>query len=170
MAGASVEGLEEANEADLLLHVIDASRHDSEQEVYAVNMALKEVGCDKKPTLFVLNKVDLVDDLSELPLVRKLMGDVVCTSAVTGAGLDELQQRVLCIFQDKQGEFSVQAGAGDGRLIAFLHENTRVLEQTYGDTNVQMRVRMDPALAGVIRNMGGRVEPAPAASAGPEVQ
>ena len=64
----------------------------------------------------------------------------------------------------------LRAGAGDGRLIAFLHENTRVLEQTYGDTNVQMRVRMDPALAGVIRNMGGRVEPAPAASAGPEVQ
>ena len=126
--------LEEAHEADLLLHVIDASRHDSEQEVYAVNMALKEVGCDKKPTLFVLNKVDLVDDLSELPLVRKLMGDVVCTSAVTGAGLDELRQRVLCIFQERQAEFVVHAGAGDGRLIAFLHENTRVLEQTYKDT------------------------------------
>ena len=157
--------LEEAHEADLLLHVIDASHHDSEQEVHAVNTALKEVGCDQKPTLFVLNKVDLVDDLSELPLVRKLMGDVVCTSAVTGAGLDELRQRVMCRFEDRQGEFLVHTGAGDGRLIAFLHENARVLDQTYVDANVEMRVRMDPALAGVIRNMGGRVEEVAAAPA-----
>jgi GTP-binding protein HflX len=159
--------LEEAHEADLLLHVIDASRHDSEQEVHAVNTALKEVDCDRKPTLFVLNKVDLVDDLSELPLVRKLMGDVVCTSAVTGAGLDELQQRVICRFQEGQGEFSIHAGPGDGRLIAFLLKNTHVLEQTYGDTAVEMRVRMDPALAGVIRNMGGRVDGAPSAPEAP---
>ena len=107
----------------------------------------------------------LVDDLSELPLVRKLMGDVVCTSAVTGAGLDELRQRVMCRFEDRQGEFLVHTGAGDGRLIAFLHENARVLDQTYVDANVEMRVRMDPALAGVIRNMGGRVEEVAAAPA-----
>jgi GTP-binding protein HflX len=153
--------LAEAHEADLLLHVIDASRHDSEQEIQAVNLALKEVDCDRKPTLYVLNKVDLLDDLSELPLLRKLVGDVVCTSAVTGAGLEELRQRVICRFQAGEGEFRVLAAAGDGRLIAFLHENARVLEQAYGDATVELHVRMAPSLAGVVRSMGGRVEEEP---------
>ena len=153
--------LAEAHQADLLLHVIDASRHDSEQEIQAVSLALKEVDCDQKPTLYVLNKVDLVDDFSELPLLRKLVGDVVCTSAATGAGLDELRLRVLHRFQAEESEFRVLAGAGDGRLIAFLHEKAHVLEQQYGDATVELHVRMAPALAGVIRSMGGSVEEEP---------
>jgi GTP-binding protein HflX len=150
--------LAEAHEADLLMHVIDASCHESEQEIQAVNEALKEVDCDKKPTLYVLNKVDLVDDLSDLPLLRKLVGDVVCTSAVTGAGLDELRQRVICRLKSEEAEFRVQAAAGDGRLIAFVHQKAHVLDEVYADATVEMRVRMAPALAGVIRSMGGRVE------------
>ena len=106
--------LAEAHEADLLLHVIDASCHESEQEIQAVNVALKEVDCDKKPTLYVLNKVDLVDDLSDLPLLRKLVGDVVCTSAVTGAGLDELRQRVACRLSAAEARVP-RAGRGWGR-------------------------------------------------------
>ncbi len=153
--------LAEAHQADLLLHVIDASRHESEQEIQAVNLALKEVDCDKKPTLYVLNKVDLVDDLSELPLLRKLVGDVVCTSAATGAGLEELSRRVACRLQAAESEFRVLAGAGDGRLIALLHEKAHVLEQEYGDATVEMHVRMAPALAGVLRSMGAQVEEAP---------
>ncbi|MHC4787929.1 MAG: GTPase HflX, partial [Planctomycetota bacterium] len=78
--------LEEAREADLLLHVLDASRHESEQEIRAVNSVLEEIDCLEKPTLYLLNKWDLVEDTSDVALVRKLGGEVICTSTATGEG------------------------------------------------------------------------------------
>ncbi len=154
--------LEEAHEADLLLHVIDASRHDSEQEIEAVNDALRQIDCDQKPTLYVLNKIDLLDDLSEVPLLRGLVGDVVCTSVETGRGVDELTRFVQQRFNADCSELRVSTGAGNGRLIAFLHENAQVLQQSVDDTTMQLRVRVAPAMVGVIRHMGGRVEALPA--------
>jgi len=152
--------LEEAHEADLLLHVVDASRPDCGQEIEAVNLALREVDCHRKPTLFVLNKIDLLEDPSELLMLRRLVGDFVCTSAVTGEGLEELQQRVARELQARHAEFRVLARAGDGRLIAFVHQNAHVLDQICDDATMALHVRMEPSLAGVIRSMGARVEEA----------
>jgi len=142
------------------LHVVDASRPDCGQEIEAVNLALREVDCHRKPTLFVLNKIDLLEDPSELLMLRRLVGDFVCTSAVTGEGLEELQQRVARELQARHAEFRVLARAGDGRLIAFVHQNAHVLDQICDDATMALHVRMEPSLAGVIRSMGARVEEA----------
>ena len=56
--------LEEARQARLLLHVVDASNPHAEEQIKAVNAVLKELGCGDKPTLLVLNKVDRVADPS----------------------------------------------------------------------------------------------------------
>ncbi len=157
--------LEEAREADVLLHVIDASRHEAEQEVRSVSRALQEAGCADRPSLYLLNKTDLVEDLSELPLLRKLVGTVVCTSAVTGQGLSELQDRLTEILARRQAEFHVIAGADSGRLVSFLYENGQVLERTYHDETLEFRVRIEPEQAGVIRSLGGQVRPASAQQA-----
>jgi GTP-binding protein HflX len=156
--------LEEVREADLLLHVVDVSKHETEQEINAVNAVLDEVGCLHKPTVYLMNKVDLVDDFSEAAAVKNLVDDLICTSAVTGEGLDELRARVAEWAETRHQEFVVRAGVENGRLLSFLHDNGQVLEQRCQDASMEVRVRMDPRMVGVVRGMGGEVSQPPAHS------
>src|SRR5437588_8753224 len=73
--------LEEARQARLLLHVVDASNETAEEQVKAVNRVLDEVGCGQKPTLLVLNKVDRVRDRSFLDILMKNHPRAVAISA-----------------------------------------------------------------------------------------
>ena len=83
--------LAEATEADLLLHVIDASAPDRDDQVAAVEAVLAEIGADAIPQIRVLNKCDRAD----LPtgVTRDPCGTIcaVCVSALTGAGCNELR-------------------------------------------------------------------------------
>src|SRR5207247_2129250 len=63
--------LEETRQARLLLHVVDASNLAAEEQIKAVNQVLEEIGCADRPTLLVLNKVDLVRDRSHLHVLMK---------------------------------------------------------------------------------------------------
>src|SRR5205823_1155755 len=87
--------LEEARQARLLLHVVDASSPHAEEHIEAVNKVLKELGCDKQPTLLVLNKVDRVTDTSLLHVLEKHHPRSVAISAATGQGIDSLCDAVI---------------------------------------------------------------------------
>src|SRR5436305_10835329 len=83
--------LEEARQARLLLHVVDASSPVAEDQVRAVKAVLKEMDCDTKPTLLVLNKVDRVADRSQLDVLMAHHPKAVAVSAATGQGLADLR-------------------------------------------------------------------------------
>jgi GTP-binding protein HflX len=158
--------LEEAREADLLLHVVDASKRDAGQEIRAVNTVLEDIDCLHKPTIYVLNKMDLVRDAAEVAIIRKLVEQVICTSAVTGQGLDELAQRVCEHLEVGQAELIVRAGVSNGRLISLLHKTGQVLDQRCTDETLELRVRISPHFAGIIRSLGGEVVQAAIPEAG----
>ncbi len=147
--------LEEAREADLLLHVVDASKDDAEQEIASVNEALEEVDFGDKPTIYLLNKMDLVEDYSSVPLIRRLVGELICTSAATGEGLDQVQQRVRELLDRELDLYHVSTGLGNGRLAAFLHENGQVVERSCRDGTLEFRVKLKPKHAGMVGAMGG---------------
>ena len=85
--------LEESVEADLLVHIVDASDPDPAGQITAVRTVLLEIGAAGIPEQIVFNKVDLVSDADLTPL-RTLAPDAVFVSARTGAGLAELRQRI----------------------------------------------------------------------------
>src|SRR5947199_1724505 len=87
--------LEEARQARLLLHVIDASNPQAEDQIKAVNKVLAELGCGSKPTLLVLNKADLVKDPSFLHVLQAHHPRAIAVSAATGQGIDELREAVI---------------------------------------------------------------------------
>src|SRR5436305_6621619 len=87
--------LEEARQARLLLHVVDASSEAAEEHIKAVRKVLEEVGCGDKPTLLVLNKVDRLADLSLLNVLQKHHPRDVADSAAPGQGLPELSDAVI---------------------------------------------------------------------------
>src|SRR5439155_5015158 len=75
--------LEEARQARLLLHVVDAGNETAEEQIKAVNEVLKELGCGDKPSLLVLNKVDRVPDPSWLQVLMRHHPRAVPVSAAT---------------------------------------------------------------------------------------
>jgi GTP-binding protein HflX len=178
--------LEEALEADLLLHVADASNPTTEAQVDAVAEVLSEIGCADRPTLLVLNKVDAAERPSNdspldvrLPLLaaqfdRVVDGGVrggrnnalpasppVCISALTGTGLEDLAHAVmvaLAACRPAPLQVTVRTAVGNGRLLSLLYERGTVLDQTYdGAGGVALQVKVPPALKGVIESLGGRM-------------
>jgi GTP-binding protein HflX len=149
--------LEEAREADLLLHVVDASQHDSESEINAVNVVLEQIDCVHKPTVYLFNKVDLLTDASDVTMMKRLVDEVICTSAVTGDGLAELAGRVAELLDAGRADLLVRADAANGRLVAFLHRNGQVIGQQCQDETVELRVRMNPHFDKLIQRLGGTV-------------
>src|SRR6516225_4210847 len=77
--------LEEARQARLLLHVVDASSETADEQIKSVNTILKELGCADKPALLVLNKVDRLADRSYLAVLIRHHPRAVAISAATGS-------------------------------------------------------------------------------------
>lgn len=157
--------LEEARNADLLLHVVDA--HDSERSarVEQVRAVLDEIGAAELPTLQVFNKIDMRE--AEPPrLERDESGTVVrvWVSAVTGAGLDLLRQAIAerirpAAVQDFR--LTLPADAGKLRAQLFAHRAVRE-ESMLDDGRVHLSVQMAyPRLRGLCLAAGVAPPPAP---------
>ena len=82
--------LEELRYADLLLHVIDVSAPDWEEQAKVTDALIRELGASATPVLHIYNKCDAIPALTELPHTR----DGVCISARTGEGVDTLLARI----------------------------------------------------------------------------
>jgi GTP-binding protein HflX len=134
--------LEEVTEADLLLHVVDASDPEAEYMVEVVKNVLEELGCSSKPTILVLNKTDSVKDSVELTILSKSEPRSVAVSAVTGEGLDKLSAMVLKEVESRWDVGVAEFPASNGKLLARLSYRGDVISRSYSDGNVKLRVKL----------------------------
>ncbi|MEW6358227.1 MAG: GTPase HflX [Planctomycetota bacterium] len=146
--------LEEARQADLLLHVCDVSAPDMWSQVEAVLGVLSELGCDKKPILTILNKMDRLDGEPDLPMIRERLRDFALISARDGTGMDSLKRALADFVESHEVEATVCSDAGNGRLLAFLSRHGRVLETEYADGKANVRVRLKPKVIAQLRKSG----------------
>jgi GTP-binding protein HflX len=139
--------LEEVVDADLLVHMVDASATDVEALIHAVNTVLHDIEADNVPRLLVWNKSDLAaaDDLKLL--VNAYPGSVAI-SAATGAGLPDLLAAVGDRLRALShiSEFVVPYERGD--VLAALHRAGEVLVEVHGDREMRVRARLPEAAAG----------------------
>lgn len=128
--------LEEVQLADVLVHVIDASSPDVEEQVKAVEDVLTELGVQDKPLVLALNKCDLV---KELPLFR-VNGKPIPVSAVTGENLEVLRQAIAdaMLEQPMRAVFTIPFSRGD--LLALLHSKGEIKSVTYLDEGTEVDV------------------------------
>jgi GTP-binding protein HflX len=134
--------LEEARQADLLLHVVDASSPEAEKQIQAVKAVLDELGLADHPTLLVLNKADRVPDRSFLDVLRSHHRDSVCISAVRGEGLNELAEAVRGALLDRALDAEVETGVGNGRVLAYLAQHAQIRNRTYDEDRVLLDCRI----------------------------
>jgi len=122
--------LEETRQADLLLHVIDASNENYPQQIEQVNAVLKEIGADNVPQIEVFNKVDLLTD-HPARLDHNEDGQVrrAWCSAQTGEGMELLQTALDQRFSADQLHEWIRVPAANGRLRARLFDLGKVLKE-----------------------------------------
>jgi GTP-binding protein HflX len=119
--------LEEVVEADLLLHVMDASAEDLEEREAAVLGVLREIGAAERPRVAVLNKADRVPPLRAAALQAARAGSVV-VSSLSGTGLDQLVRTLEEQLALEPRRVRLTFSAGDRTEIARVYAAGRVLE------------------------------------------
>ena len=134
--------LEEAVNADLLLHVIDVSNPEVLTQIESVNRVLTEIGCGDRPVLGALNKIDAVKQTGQLEMLETLFPDAVAISAKLGLGLEQLSQAVTEKYRGTEVLLRVQASQADGKVQSFLRAHGQILSEQYHDSSVTVDVRL----------------------------
>jgi len=142
--------LEEAMEADLLVHVRDIAHPDTEYQANDVHTILEqlsiETGLEQPPTIEVWNKADALDQATRDVLAKRAAGHsppALMVSALTGQGTDELLFAIeAALFRNRRLR-NVTIPAADGRLHAWLHKNCEVAsEHLSGESDYNLEVYM----------------------------
>ena len=152
--------LEETAEADLLLHVIDASQPTWEEQRIVVEQVLEELGVGDRPRLLVFNKVDLLDEETLLALqerIGRLVKNAVFVSAHQEGGLEPLRRALGMAIRARRPLAEIRLSAGDGKLLAEIHRSGEVIDQRTDGDQLVLRARVDEALAGRLRRAGAEV-------------
>ena len=160
--------LEETRDADLLLHVIDASSPTWEEQRMVVDQVLDELGVNDRPKLLVFNKIDLLDHDSLMTLQERigaLVPSSIFVSTMTDEGLDPLRRALASAIRVRRPITQIRLSPSDGRMLAEIHRAGEVLDQRMEGDDLLVEARVDEALAGRLRRAGARVSNGKAASA-----
>ena len=134
--------LEEARQAELLLHVVDASSPEAESQIQAVKTVLAELGLESHPTLLVLNKADKVPDRSYLDVLKAHHSESVAISAARGEGLDHLEVAVRSALNQRDLEAEIETGVSNGRVLAYLAQHAQIHNRTYEADRVRLHCHL----------------------------
>ena len=137
--------LEEVVQADLLLHVVDASHPLAAEQIDAVNTVLMEIGAAEKPVLMVFNKVDqLPGGMS--PQLRERYPNSVSISAKTGAGIVPLLAELGTQLRPIREFLDLRVPQEKAAVIARIHAVGQVVSSRYTGKNARFKVRIPPHL------------------------
>ncbi len=151
--------LEETRHADLLLHVADAGHPRVTSQIATVNNVLADVGADDLPQVLVLNKVDTVEDRTDIDILRAKTEHCVAISATNRQGLDRLAAAVCDILGEGEVEAEIETDIGNGRLLAFLNEHGTMTDSEYNERTMRLVFRLPRRFADQIASQlqsGGR--------------
>jgi GTP-binding protein HflX len=139
--------LEEVVQADLLLHVVDASHPQAEEQIQAVDAVLKEIGADGKPTLMVFNKVDQLNGNRDL-LTRftERHPNAVAISATKGEGVSNLLAELSSQLRPIREFMEFAVPHDKPEVVARLHEVGQVIERSYSGRTARLKARIPPHL------------------------
>ncbi len=134
--------LDAVREADLLVHVVDASAADPDAQIAAVRAVLAEIGADGVEEVLVVNKADLAP--GEAGRLTGAYPGAVAVSAATGQHLDELREVVAARLRasDRVVELTIPYARGD--VLAAVHREGEVLEARPDTDATTVRVVLDP--------------------------
>ncbi|WP_031515638.1 GTPase HflX [Desulfofalx alkaliphila] len=141
--------LEEVKEADLLLHVVDASHPNLEQQIQSVEDVLKSLEAEDKPSILVLNKSDNLADEPVLSadIKARYFGKPVAISAKYNRGLEKLLESISAALSARRVRTTFFIPFTDSAIISLVHQHGKVINQRYEEKGVSMEVELERILA-----------------------
>jgi GTP-binding protein HflX len=139
--------LEEAIEADILLHLIDVSHPMAEEQAATTHEVLKELGAGQKPIITVLNKLDKPYSPSLVHRLRMTYPKNVQISALTQTGFDELQEVMIQELSRQRKIIQVRIPQSEYGLVSEIMRMGNILNQEYDENDVVLRIDVPAALA-----------------------
>ncbi len=136
--------LEEVVRADLLLHVVDLSHPQAEEQAQAVNQVLAEIGAGDKPTVMVFNKIDKLNGNGAWTRFRERYPHGVAVSATTGEGIPALLAELGSQLRPKREFLELRVPHEQAAVIARLHAVGQVIESSYRGPKARFKVRLPP--------------------------
>jgi GTPase len=156
--------LEEVVRADLLLHVVDISHPQAEEQIAAVDAVLKEIGADEKSTLMIFNKMDklicsgagvppatneqdarsTISNVGALNRLQDKFPHSVAISATTGEGIPALLAEIGTQLRPKREFVELRIPHEQSAVIARLHKVGQVIERRYNGKTARFKARIPP--------------------------
>jgi len=136
--------LEEVVQAELLLHVVDVSHPQADEQIAAVNTVLQEIGAGGKPTIMVFNKIDRVGGNGLLQKYLEQFPKAVAVSASTGQGIPALIEELSTQLRPIREFVELRVPHGDSAVIARLHQVAQVTERDYAGAEARFKARIPP--------------------------
>ena len=134
----------EAIEADVLLHVIDASQPNFEQQMEVVTSVLHEIKITDKPIIQVFNKIDIIESVGRKEALLKNYPDGVFISAAKKTGLNELLEKIKRVAFGSYITKTLSIPQSEGKILALIYNNGTVLNRVETNDNVEITFEATP--------------------------
>jgi GTP-binding protein HflX len=146
--------LEEVRRAELLIHVVDATNPEADQQIGIVEGVLDEIGAGATPTILAWNKIDRAGEGEGPPrdvAAHQQIIDMVPISAATGRGLGDLLAAIERWLDRERVQIEVTIPASRGDLVAWMHRGAKVLDERYEDGAARVTALVSKKMAGQLR-------------------
>lgn len=146
--------LDEVRDADLILHVVDASDDAPDEQIAAVREVLNDIDAGHVPELIVINKADIAAPETVANLLRREPHSVVI-SAQTGFGFEELLATIERELPSRLEEVDFLVPYSRGDLVSRAHRQGEVLKAVHEEAGTQLHARVPESLANELRTAAG---------------
>jgi GTPase len=134
--------LEEATEADILLHLIDITHPMAEEQASTTHAVLKELSAEEKPIITVLNKLDACENPLIANKFRVIYPHTVAISAQTGEGFDDLIHEMTQELHKRRKKIRLRVPQKEYEVVSAIMRAGKVLYQDYEDNDVIISVEV----------------------------
>src|SRR5246127_1552969 len=142
--------LDEALDASLLLHVVDASDPSLRSHIQVTREVLKSVEAGNLPSLLILNKFDAVD-IAQQPLLRREFPDAFLMSALNPKDIETLRERLVRFFLDSMTQVDLVVSYGKEGVLAEIRKNVHVLKESYDEQGVCLTIKATPGTLAALK-------------------
>src|SRR5438128_888227 len=135
--------LDEALDASLLLHIVDAADPALRSHIQVTKEVLEGIGAGKLPSLLILNKIDAVD-ISQKALLKKEFPKAIAMSALNPKDVEALHSRLVSFFLDNMAQVELVVPYGKEAVLADIRKNIHVLSVSYEEKGVRLKINANP--------------------------
>src|SRR6266404_573373 len=135
--------LDEALDASLLLHVVDASDPSLRSHIQVTREVLEGIDAGKLPSLLILNKIDAVD-IAQEALLKREFPDAIPMSALNPKDIEALRERLVRFFLDNMTQVDLVVSYGKEGVLAEIRKNVQVLKESYDEKGVCLTIKASP--------------------------